>query len=440
MEAILAMPSPDRGREFVLPLSLGGVRVRTVVQTGNQLVAELSREPADCVFLPEVLPDGPAEMWLAKAAVVAPRRPVAVVLVYGVEAAETVRERVRGAYGPGADVVAAGARTAEDVATEVTRLVERLARTAQEQDLDAFERLKQPVAPGPVPQPVHRGGALAFLGSSGGVGTSCLVANLAAYAAMAGQRVLVVDAQFATAGSVLYYLGVEADDHNRGMHHLRWTQMSAGGAVRDGAVDELMQRLEDVRLRGVRHADLRVLHVPAMLEAMAGIPADHVLWAMQTLARSFDLMLVDCGSGFGDPRTQKLLESASRVLLVTGGWGASVQALVRALLALAGKAGAAADREHMFLLLREAEGVYGARTVHSLANMPIYGRLPEEPLLRKADARLGARLPLVVEAPEAPYARGVAQLAFAMGVVEQLDGKAKAAARRKGWRALFGAR
>ena len=439
MEAVLAMPSPDRGREFILPLSLGGVRVRAVVQSGNQLVAELEREPADCVFLPETLPDGPAEMWLAKVAALGGRRPLAVVLIYGVEAGEAVRERVRGVYGPAADAVAAGARNSDDIAGEVARVVDRLARTVVEQDRDAYERFRRPVAPGPVPQPVRRSGALAFLGVSGGVGTSALVANLAAYAAMAGQRVLAVDAQFATGGSLLHYLGVEPDDHNKGMHHLRWSHMSTGGAVKDGTADDLLQRLIEVRLRGIRHADLRVLHVPALLEQMMTIPGEHVTWAIQALERSFDLILVDCGTGIGDPRVQKLLEAASRILLITGGWGVSVQALVRALLALDSRQSAGADRERVFLLLREAaEGVYGARTVRSLANLPIYGRLPEEPLLRKAEARLGVQVPVVVESPAAGYASSVAQLAFALGAVEQLEGRSLTEA-PKGWR-LFGAR
>ncbi|HWI52470.1 MAG TPA: AAA family ATPase [Symbiobacteriaceae bacterium] len=434
MEAVLAMPSPDRGREFVVPLSLGGLRIRSVVQTGNQLASELSREPADCVLLPEVLPDGPAELWLTKVAAVSPRRPLAVVMVYGVEAVETVRERVRGAYGPAVDVVAAGARNVDDVSGEVCRVSERLARILAEQDMDAFERLRQPVPPGQVPQPVRKGGAVAFLGASGGVGTSTLVANLAAYAAMAGQRVLVVDAHFATGGTVLYHLGAEPDDLNRGVHHLRWTQMSAGGSARESAAEELLRRTEEVRLRGVRHAEVRVLHTPAVLEQMATLPADLVIWAMQALERSFDLTLMDCGSGLGDPRTQKLLEQSGRIVLMAGGWGASVHALVRGLTALDGR-----QDDRIFLLLREAEGAYGSRTVRSLANMPIFGRVPEEPLLRKLESRLGARLPVTVDQADSPYARSVAEVAFALGLTEQAAA-GKESRSRRGLMSLFGAR
>ncbi|HWI53838.1 MAG TPA: AAA family ATPase [Symbiobacteriaceae bacterium] len=431
MEAVLGMPSPDRGRDFVVPLSLGGVRVRAVVHSGNQLASEISREPADCVLLPELLPDGPAELWLTKVSALSARRPLAIVLVYGVEAVETVRERVRAAYGPAADVVAAGARNVDDVSAEVCRVVERLARVLAEQDMDAFERLRQPVPTGQVPQPVRKGGAVAFLGASGGVGTSTLVANLAVYAAMAGQRVLVVDAHFATGGTILYHLGAEPDDVNRGIHHVRWTHMSTGGTARDSASEELIRRTEEVRLRGVRHAELRVLHAPAILEQMSSIPADLVLWAVQALERSFDLVLFDCGSGVGDLRTQRLLEQAGRIFLVAGGWGTSVHALVRGLTALDGK-----QNDRIFLLLRESEGAYGTRTVRSLANMPIFGRVPEEPIFRKQEARLGARLPVAAEEPESSYARAIAELAFGLGIVDQAASK-KASARR-GLRALFG--
>lgn len=439
MEAVLAMPSPDRGREFVLPLSLGGVRVRTVVQSGHQVVSELSREPADCVIMPETLPDGPAELWLAKVAAVCSRRPLVVVLVYGVEASETVRERVRSAYGAAVEVVAAGARNVDDAAAEVTRIIERISRTLSDLDRDAYERLRQPVAPGVIPQPVRKDGSIVVAGTSGGAGASTLVANLAIYAAMAGRRVLVIDADFATTGSVLYHLGAEPDDHNFGMHHLRWNVMGSGGAVREGAANDLLQRTQEVRIRGVRHADLRVLHVPAVLEHMAQLPAEHLIWAMQVLERQFDLTLVDCGTGIGDLRTQKLLAEAGRILLLTGGWGVSVNSLVRALVALDSRHDAAGTKERVFLLLREAEGAYGTRTVRSLANMPIFGRVPEEALLRKAESRLGARLPVVVQTPESAYARSIAELAFAMGLADQPAAQSGARA-RWGLRTLFGAR
>ena len=437
MEAVLAMPSPDKGRDFVLPLSLGGIRIRAVVQSGHQLVSEVSHEPVDCLIVPEALPDGPAEMWLSKVAAVCSRRPLAVVLVYGVEAGETVRERVRAAYGPAVDVVAAGARNVDDVAAETARVAERLARTLAEQDRDAFERLKQTVAPGVLPQPVRKGGAVGFAGSSGGVGTSTLVANLAVYAAMAGQRVLVVDAHFATTGSILYHLGVEPDDHNYGMHHLRWSAMGSGGAAREGAADDLMRRLTEVRLRGVRHADLRVLHVPAVMEHMANLPADHVVWAMQVLERMFDLVVVDLGTGLGDARTLKLLANTSRIFLLAGGWGTSVHGLVRALTAMEASHGGAAGKDQVFLLLREAEGSYGSRAVRSLANMPIFGRVPEEPALRKAETRLGARMPIVAQSPESPYSHSVAELAFGLGLADQPGARGDGRG-RKGLKSLFG--
>lgn len=434
-EAVLVIPSPDRGRDFVLPLALGGVRVRTVVQSGNQLVAEVSREPADCILLPETLPDGPADMWLAKVAAVAPRRPLAVVLVYGVQAGETIREQVRAAYGPAVEVVAAGARNVQDVAAETVRVLDRLARTAAEQDRDAFERLHQEVPPGTVPQPVHKGGAVAFAGVSGGVGTSTLVANLALYAAMAGQRVLIVDAQFATGGSILHYFGVQPDEQNHGMHHLRWGYLGAGGAVKEGAMAEVMPRLEEVRLRKVRHADIRILAVPAILEVMTGMPVEQVTWAVQVLEREFDLILYDCGTGIGTPRAQHLLEHARRVYLVAGGWGASVHALARSLAALEGKP----LLERLYLLLREVpDGVYGARTIRSVVNMPIYGRIPEEPLLRKGETRLGATPPLVAEAPDSPYGESIAQLAFALGLVARAEGKAREKRPTRGFRFRFG--
>lgn len=434
MEGIVAMPSPERGREFVLPLSMGGIMIRSIVHTGSQLVAELSRESTDCIFLPETLHDGSADLWLARVAAATQQRPLAIVLVYGVEASETVRERARGAYGPGVEVVAAGARNVEEVAAEAARVLERLVRLMADQDREAYQRLSQPVPSGAVPQPVRKNGAMAFVGTSGGVGTSTLVANFGAYAAMAGHRVLLVDAQFSTTGSLLYCLGAEPDDHNFGMHQLRWNHMSAQNAQREGAGGDIVHRLQEVRIRNVRHAEIRVLHVPAILDHMAGIPIEQVTWAIQSLERAFDLVLVDCGSGIGNPRPMKLLETASQVLMVAGGWGASVHTLVRMLTALEQRQAGGLSKDRIFLLLRElSEGVYGTKTVSAAAGMPVYGRIPEEPLIRKGETRLGMRLPVVVEQPESAYSKSVAQVAYALGAVAQVESVSATAQGRSWW-------
>lgn len=438
MEAILVMPSPDRGREFVLPLSLSGIRVRTVIQSGAQLMTELQREPAECIILPELLPDGPAEHWLAQVAAGGARRPVGVVLIYGVDGAEAVRERVRAAYGPTVDVVQAGARPADDVARDAGQLLERTVRLMADQDREAHERLRQPAAPSPVPQPVRRTGAIAFVGIAGGVGTSTLVANLAAHAALRGQKVLVVDAQFATGGSVMHYLGGLADEATKGLHHLRWNYMTATAAAaqRETTAAELLTRADEVRIAGARHGDLRVMQVPAILDQMLNMPAEQVVWGIRTLEETVDLLLVDCGSGLGDPRTRKILEAATRIMVVAGGWGGSVHALARGLSALDDQSDRANLRQRCFLLLREgSEGAYGARTVSSTVRMPIYGRVPDDPLVRRADGKLGARVPLVAEAADSAYAKSIAQVAFALGISGEIAGAAGGSGRRKG---LFG--
>jgi MinD-like ATPase involved in chromosome partitioning or flagellar assembly len=427
MEALLAIASPDKGRELVLPLSLGGIRVRQVVYSGHQLVAEASREPVDAILIAESLPDGPADLWLAKLASGPARRPVALVLLYGLEGGEAVRERCRGAFGPAVEVIPAGARAVHETAAEAARLLDRLSRLLAEQDQDAHERLRQPIPSAQIPQPVRKGGALALLGASGGVGTSALVANLGLLVAMAGERVLLVDAQFGTAGSLAHFLGVQPDEAQKGLHHLKWGHVSG----REGSPEEVLTRTEEVRLRAVRHAELRLLHAPATLDAMLNLPGEQVLWGMQTLERSFDLILIDLGTGLGSPRTLKILEAASRILLLAGGWGASVQSAARILTALEGRP----ELDRLFLLLRETgEGVWGARTVRSVVSQPIYGRLPEEPLLQKADGRLGASVPPIAEAPDSPYSSAVSALAASLGLVAFQDGNKEG----KGKKGLFG--
>jgi MinD-like ATPase involved in chromosome partitioning or flagellar assembly len=452
MEALLVAAISQKGRELILPLSLGGVRVRKLLGAGEQLLAELDQAPTRAVILTESLPDGPAEHWLGRLSG-SPGRPLVVVLLQGIEAATLVRERCRAVYGPLVEVVPAGLPPPQ-AASQAALLLERLqeevmaagAAAPQAEPVSSGQSRGEgqgaPPTPGATPTlgatPTHaatptqapqpaqttqpaqpaqplrpvRYGALALLGASGGVGTSTLTANLAALVTKAGGKVLVIDLGQTQA----YLLGAQPDEAVRGLHHLRWAYLSG----RPGTPAEVAPWLDHAR--GI---DLLIL--PPILDALWHLPAEQILWGLRALEPEYDLVLFDLGTGISHPRTPALIEAANQTLLVVGGWGSGLHGASALLAALEGRP----ERDRLSLILREGD----PRSATKALGLPIEATLPAEPLLTTASRQERAPPPLVVQAPDSPYANAVRSLAVALGLLQPPAPAAPAPRERRG---LFG--
>lgn len=250
---------------------------------------------------------------------------------------------------------------------------------------------------------MRRSGALtiALLGSTGGVGTSTLTANLAALVSNAGGKVLVIDAGFTTGLSQAYLLGAQPDEAVRGLHHLRWGFLSG----RPGTAAEVEPWLDHGK-------GIALLQLPSILDAIWNLPAEQILWGVRALEPSVDLTLFDLGTGIGSPRTLALIEAVSQTLLVVGGWGASVQGASRLLRAMEGRP------EQLAILLRTEEGsAWGARSVSRILGRPVYAQIPTEPLLVQADRHERAPPSMISQAPDSPYAMAVRSLAVKTGIM-----------------------
>jgi MinD-like ATPase involved in chromosome partitioning or flagellar assembly len=417
MEIILGLPSLDRSQELAVALAMHDVTVRAVCSTCAELVGQVARSPVDGVVLVEELPDGPPDIALRQLLGIPGQRPVAVILAYRQEGRELLRERVRATYGLAADLIMAGARPATDVAPEIASLLHTLLQTVRAQDLAAHERLSRPVAEAAVPKPVLRSGLVSFLGVSGGVGTSTLVANLGAVAALSGRRVLLVDAQLAAGPSLLYHLGVADAPDYPGVHVLRHDYEAARGLVTGGALDAVEQALVPVTLSRLRHPPLHLLQVPNEPQNRTSMRMEHLLWAVQVLAESrrYDTILVDAGTGVGDSRTQQLLQASSDLLLLAANRGASVNSLLKLVPFL----GALDLRAKPLLLLRSYdETAYTDKYVHNMTHLTGAGIVPHEPAIERRESRQHSESPAAVSAADLPYSRAVAALALRLGLVE----------------------
>lgn len=429
VEALLVIGSAQKGRELILPLSLGGVRVRKVLSAGDQLVAELRLAPVEVLLMAESLPDGPAEQWLKQVAAL-PGRPLVLLLLYGIEPVAVVQERCRAIYGPWLEVLPAGALPPQQLAGQAAQRLERLReeRLAQANEpagLPSPEVVGPQESAAPVPSSgtappviepvarlpsptasrlalVRRPGALslALLGATGGVGTSTLTANLAALVSSAGGRVLVVDAAFTTGLSQAYLLGAQSDEAVRGLHHLRWGYLSG----RPGTPAEVAPWFDYGK-------EIALLQLPPILDAIWNLPAEQILWGARAMETAVDLILFDLGTGIGSPRTLALIQAASQTLLLVSGSGAGLQGASRLLRALEERP----ERDRLAILLRAEEG--GVGRAGKELGLPIYAHVPTEPQLVAAGGQGRAPPPLVLEAPNSPYALAVRSLAAKIGLI-----------------------
>lgn len=420
MEIILALPSLDRARELVVSLAMQGVTVRGLCSTGADLVGHVARAPVDGVVLCEELPDGAADARLRQLLALPGQRPVAVVLAYREEGREALRERVRTTYGLAADLVMAGSRSGGDVAQELARVLQRLQRTLQDQDLDAHERLSRSVAGTGLPGPVRRSGLIGFTGISGGVGTTTLVANLAGIAAAAGLRVLLVDAQLHTGPGLLYQLGVREQDTPEapGVHELRHDFEAHRGDPSTGAADRVRETVIPVQLPRLQHAALHVLQVPNEMRNRSDMSAALLLWAVHVLmqTREYDALLMDCGTGQGDGRIVQLLGACSDVFLVGANRGASLNALFK----VSAFRGGLDLRAAPYIVLRFFENShYSEKFVHSMTRLTVAGVLPHEVDLERREGRQYSDVPpIAVTDPDRPYSQSVRSLGLQLGLVE----------------------
>lgn len=428
--------APQKGRELILPLSLGGVRVRKVLGAGEQLLAEHRQAPVEAILLAESLPDGAAEHWLAQLAAL-PGRPLVILLLYGIEAAAAVQERSLAIYGSAVAVLPAGALPPHLLASQAVTLLGRLAQgvevpaepaqpkvgpsdPAEPQRSESTDSTV-PTAPASVAQPATRSGrvtlvhhpgarSLALLGATGGVGTSTLTANLAALIAGAGGKVLVVDAGFTTGLSQAFLLGAQSDEAVRGLHHLRWGYLSG----RPGTPAEVAPWLDHGK-------EIALLQLPPILDAVWNLPAEQILWGARAMESAVDLILYDLGTGIGTPRTLALSEAASQTLLLVGGWSAGVQGASRLLSALDGRP----ELERFAIVLRAEEGsAWGAPSVSRALGRPLYAQLPTEPLLVTAHRQERAPPLLAGQAPDSPYALAVQSLAAQLGLIAEVSPQA----------------
>lgn len=439
MEIILAMPALDRAQELMVALTMQGVNVRALCGTGAELTGHVAREPVDGVVLVEDLPDGSADLHLRRLLTLPGERPVAAVLAYRTEGRDALREQLRRTYGLATEIVMAGTRRGTDLASELSNVLDQLQRTVRNQERAAHERLSQPVADGAVPRAMLTHGIRAFVGVSGGVGTSTLVANLAAVAARAGFRVLLVDVQLSTGASLLYHLGARYLDGPEapGIHQLRHDFEAHRGGAATAAADRAREVTIAVSMSGIRHPPIRVLQVPQEPQNRASISPDLILWATQVLidSREYDAVLMDCGTGLGDPRGQHLLRAAADVFLVAMNRGAAINTLLKA----AAMAGGLELQGLPHLLLRmQAGSVYTERYVHRVTRIMVAGAFPQERLLDEREGQQHEQPPLTVTNPDLPYARAVESLALKLGLTDQVYMQPEPRRRARGILGLWG--
>lgn len=142
---------------------------------------------------------------------------------------------------------------------------------------------------------------IALVNQKGGVGKTTTAVNLAAYLAMAGKRVLLVDLD--PQGNASAGVGVRVADGEQHIYHALFDAQLAAAAVRPTNVDGLKVL--------PAHADL----AGANVELVGELAREYKLQqALLQLAPDFDVMLIDCPPSLG-LLTVNALVAADHVLV-----------------------------------------------------------------------------------------------------------------------------
>lgn len=334
VDAVVVTPSIDQWRGLCWALEDAGVTVIGRPATGSELVLECERLRPQAVVLPQRLPDGDAEVWLARLRHKEWKPAVAIVLAY--DSPIELRQRVE-AVAPGwAEVVFAGGRDLAEVGREVAEQLLALAREKREKERAAVARLAVPGPAGTAPGFTLQRRVIGVVGAGGGAGASLLVASLAAAATAKGRKVVVLDADLHNGPAVGGYLGLHGEEiENKSLWRLRFDLESAADDV-----DLVLGRIMPDRGEGEyisiplhRRGGVPVFYMSfaAPAEAAGQVRGEWVVRVAKAVlsARSdVHTVLVDLGSGLYSPAAYSLARSGDYLVTVAAPCPAHLRNLV----------------------------------------------------------------------------------------------------------------
>jgi len=275
-------------------------------------------------------------------------------------------------------------------------------RAFREARLERSAAIAEPLTPMPPPTPPARGRVIAIASGKGGVGKTNLAVNLAVAAAQAGQRVILVDADFGLANA----------DVLCGLNPARRLDPVAFEPRAGGQSPSLADWLIDAP------GGWRLLPASAGLVAMAELPPAHrarLVRGLDELATSADLLIIDSAAGVG--RTVlSLAQAADLCIIVVTPEPTSIADGYATLKAihLAGGSGGARVGLVVNQARDQAEATRTRARINAVAerfldqSVPLLAWLAQDPAVGDA---VRARIPLLLHRPSSRAARSIRQLA-----------------------------
>lgn len=240
-------------------------------------------------------------------------------------------------------------------------------------------------------KPIERGQVIAIFGGKGGVGKTVVAVNLAvALAKTSDARVALVDADF-WFGDVGAHLNLSP---SRTILDLvpRYNELD----------DELLGKVM------IRHeSGVRVLLGPYHPEDAERIPSDALQQIVQTLADTFDFVILDCPTSY-DERNLTVLESADQIVVVLTPEIGAVKN-TSTFFELAEKLELPTGKMRIVLNRANSEVGIAAAEIERALQKPIPMRLTSGGRVVVSSVNRGK--PLVMEQPKHPFAQQVMRLA-----------------------------
>ncbi|MFH0836491.1 MAG: cell division ATPase MinD [Candidatus Micrarchaeota archaeon] len=226
--------------------------------------------------------------------------------------------------------------------------------------------------------------SIAFASGKGGVGKSTIALNLGLVLALAGKRVVVVDADLQMA-NIGVMLGVERTP-------ITLNNVLAGENQVKDAVYEGPHGLKYVP-SGLNLTKLSEIDYPKLKEAI------------EALEEQNDFVLIDCPPGLGPDAMAAMQSTKELVLILTPDPASLADAL---------KTKTIAEREGVKITGVIVNMVLGDKTeirrddLESIMEIPVLVSLPEDKEVRRSTA---AQVPVVTQAPDSRFTKGIIDLA-----------------------------
>ena len=356
------------------------------VATGREALAKVGESKPDIVLMGSELPDGDSANVVRR--VISKQPTLGVVALVPTDSPEEIRRFMQ-----------AGARSflvfpfsSEQLVTTLRKVYERV------------QKMPAPVAAPAAPRPnipAPRGKVITVFGPKGGVGKTMLAVNLAVSLSQKGERQVALLDTSLYFGDLHLFLNIKPD-------HTVVDFVQLGPDADAETLQQIMQK---------HSSGISLLARPSRPEHAEMVSAEHLRHAIELMAQTYDLIVVDCPASYDDRMLMVLDRSDMIFLIITPEVGALYNAGI--FLDLAQTLGYPRESIHVVLNRHDSQAGISVSDAEAALSHPVHFRVPSRG--REMSTTLNLGVPISISNPNSDVSRSIGQMAEF--IAKQYDGQ-----------------